>query len=753
MASSSRSGRHGELPTVTVVIVNHNGREFLAPCVQSVLDQDYPSDLVEVLVIDNASTDGSVEMLRADFPTVQVIVNATNDGFAPVVNQGARAGNGHILALLNNDAVAAPAWLRELVLPLMNNDNVKVTGGLVLDHTGSEVDFAGGDLSFYGHGFARHREDPPPPDLVREPTIFVTGASMAVPRKWFLSVGGFDEDYFAFFEDVDFGWRTWVLGYECWFVPESVVYHRHHGTIERFGQPRERYLLERNALATIFKNYGDDMLARTLPASTILSFLRGFHAEDSDIGDYRIHPDSAETPVPEPKISAMTGAHLAALRDFGLWLEDLRHKRAFVQTNRRRDDRDILRLFRRPIAPNVPDPVFTAVFLKVIDTFDMAWHATSRQRVLILTADTIGAKMAGPAIRVWEMAKTLSREHEVVLASMRKPEMQHPKFKVQHVTAGNIKDLVGWAEVIVTQGFTMYHFPEVAKSDAAVVVDIYDPFHIEALVMRRDEPPAERWATYASDRDIVNDQLERGDLLLCASEKQRDFWLGQIASLGRINPATYDEDPDLRRLLGVAPFGLPDEPPVQTRRAIRDAIDGIGDDDIVLLWGGGIYNWFDPATLIRGLASAVEKEPRLKLFFLGTAHPNPDVPRCPRRRGLPRRRGDSGCSAPTCSSTAAGSTTTTAPTTCSTRTSACPRTSCTSRPSSASAPASSTTSGPACRSSRPRATRCRGWSRSTISARSWAPRTPTRSPRRCSAWPTPSVRRRRAPTSRRSPRP
>lgn len=618
--------RRTALPTVTVVIINHNGREFLAPCVQSVLDQDYPEDLVEVLVIDNASSDGSVEMLRSDFPTVQVIVNATNDGFAPVVNQGARAGGGDYIALLNNDAVAAPSWLRHLITPMENNPKIRVTGGLVLDHTGTEVDFAGGDLSFYGHGFARHREDPPPPDLQREPSIFVTGASMAMPRKWFLEVGGFDDDYFAFFEDVDFGWRTWVLGYEVWFIPESIAYHRHHGTIERFGRPRERYLLERNALATIFKNYGDDLLARTLPSSTILSFLRGFNDEDSEIGDYRITADSAGTEPPSPTISPMTGAHLAALRDFGLMLEDLRHKRAFIQANRRRDDREILRLFRRPIAPNVPDPVFTAVFLKTIDTFNMAWHATSRQRILILTADTIGAKMAGPAIRVWEMARTLSREHEVVLASMRKPEMDHPDFEVRHITAGNAKDLVANAEVIVTQGFTMYHFPEVAKSDAAVVVDIYDPFHIEALVMRRDEAPGERWATYASDRDIVNDQLERGDLLLCASEKQRDFWLGQIASLGRINPATYDDDPDLRTLLGVAPFGLPVDPPVQTRSAIRGEIDGIDEDDIVMIWGGGIYNWFDPATLIRGLQKAVEKEPRLKLFFLGTAHPNPDVP-------------------------------------------------------------------------------------------------------------------------------
>lgn len=613
-------------PTVTVVAVNYNGRDYLEPCLRSVLDQDYPEGQVEVILIDNDSTDGSVELVRERLPEVQIVINDENVGFSPAVNQGARLGNGEILALINNDAVATPTWLRELVRPLVRSPQIKCTGGLVLDDKGETVDFAGGELSFYGHGFAAHREEAPPTDLRSEPTIFVTGASLATPREFFLDNGGFDEDYFAFFEDVDYGWRVWVLGFETWFVPASVLHHRHHGTIERFGYPRERYLLERNALATIFKNYGDDLLSRTLPASVILSMLRGFYNEDSDIGDYRIGPETEGQPLPEPKISALTGAHLAALRDFGLMWEGLREKRAFVQARRGRDDQDILRLFKKPVTPNVPDATFLTVFQSAVDTFDLMWHVTTRQKILILTADTLGEKMAGPAIRVWEMAKTLSQEHEVVLVSMRKPEVTHPRFRVEHISGGNSQRYVDWADVVVTQGFTMYHFPEIATSAKSVVVDIYDPFHIEALVMRKDESPHERWATAKSDREVVNDQIERGDLLLCASEKQRDFWLGQLAAVGRINPATYDQDPDLRSLLAIAPFGLPNEPPVQTRRAIRDEREGIDEDDIVLLWGGGIYNWFDPATLIEGVAKAAAQEPRLKLFFLGTAHPNPDVP-------------------------------------------------------------------------------------------------------------------------------
>ncbi|MDQ3931616.1 MAG: glycosyltransferase family 2 protein, partial [Actinomycetota bacterium] len=495
------------LPTVTIVVVNYNGRDYLEPCLASLLGQRYPQDRVELILVDNASTDGSVELVRERFPQVQILINTTNTGFAPAVNQGARAGTGDVLALVNNDAVADPDWLRELCKPLVMFDQVACTGGLVLDDRGDSVDFAGGEAAFYGHGFAAHRGEAPPEDLRQGPTLFVTGASLATTREIFLDVGGFDPDFFAFFEDLDYGWRLWVMGHEVWFVPTSVLYHRHHGTIERFGYPRERYLLERNALATIFKNYGDDLLARTLPASVILALLRGFFDTDSDLGDYRITSEKAEEP--QPHVAPLTGAHLAALRDFGLWLEPLREKRTFVQSRRRRDDRAILRLFRQPVLPNVPDATFLAVFQACVDTFDLISQVTARQHVLIITADTVGPKMAGPAIRAWEMARTLSKEHDVTLACFTRPEIAHDGFRVVHLSSQRLGSLLDWADVAVIQGFTLFLYPEIAQSDLPIVVDIYDPFHIEALVLRRNEPATERWATATSDREVVNAQLMR----------------------------------------------------------------------------------------------------------------------------------------------------------------------------------------------------------------------------------------------------
>jgi glycosyltransferase involved in cell wall biosynthesis len=126
---------------------------------------------------------------------------------------------------------------------------------------------------------------------------------------------------------------------------------------------------------------------------------------------------------------------------------------------------------------------------------------------------------------------------------------------------------------------------------------------------------------------VLNKQLERGDFFVCASEKQRDFWLGQLAAVHRINPATYDQDESLRSLLAVAPFGLPDTPPAKTDKVLRGVLPGIDEGDFLLLWGGGIYNWFDPLTLIRAVAAVVEEYDDVKLFFMGSAHPNPGVPK------------------------------------------------------------------------------------------------------------------------------
>ncbi|MBL5975618.1 MAG: glycosyltransferase [Candidatus Leucobacter sulfamidivorax] len=249
-----------------------------------------------------------------------------------------------------------------------------------------------------------------------------------------------------------------------------------------------------------------------------------------------------------------------------------------------------------------------------------------RTRVLVVTGDVLGAKMAGPAIRAWEMAKALHAVCEVRLVSTQSSTLQHADFPVLEVDEAELKHHVDWCEVLVFQGYTLSTFPWIRRTDTIIVADIYDPMHLEYLEQGKDDSPAARakWTEYISE--VLNVQLELADYLLCASEKQRDFWLGQLAAVSRINPLNYEADPSLRALIDVAPFGISEEPAVQTRHAIKGVVPGIDEGDRVILWGGGVYNWFDPLTLLRAVARLVERHPELRLYFLGVKHPNPDVP-------------------------------------------------------------------------------------------------------------------------------
>ena len=114
-----------------------------------------------------------------------------------------------------------------------------------------------------------------------------------------------------------------------------------------------------------------------------------------------------------------------------------------------------------------------------------------------------------------------------------------------------------------------------------------------------------------------------GDFFLCASERQRDWWIGLLEASGRLNPATFSADPSLRNLIDVVPYGLPAAPLPMPRPVIRGVWPGIGPEDLVLLWGGGLWPWLDPVTAIRAVATLRERYPQLRLIFPGTRHPNP----------------------------------------------------------------------------------------------------------------------------------
>lgn len=245
-------------------------------------------------------------------------------------------------------------------------------------------------------------------------------------------------------------------------------------------------------------------------------------------------------------------------------------------------------------------------------------------RVLILTGDPIGAKMAGPAIRAWNMALLLSAENDVVLVTTTLLEEVEAPFTVRRIAPGENREfgeLEQWADVIIFQGHAMDQFEVLRTTAKIVVVDIYDPMHLEMLEQGRELPQATWELRVSTATRVLNQQLALGDFFLCASDRQRLFYLGQLAALGRVNPSTYRDDPQLDKLLAVAPFGLEATPPQRNHAALRGVVPGISADDKVLIWGGGVYSWFDPLTLVRAVAQLASRHANVRLYFLGTKHP------------------------------------------------------------------------------------------------------------------------------------
>ena len=624
----SRLQAQPETPGVaSVVIVNYRGADDTCAALAALRELRWPRERLEVIVVDNASGDGSVERIAKEHPEVELLALGQNRGFAAGCNAGVQAATGQYLAFLNNDARPDPGWMSAATAVLDRDGSVACVASKVLDWDGELVDFVDAGLGFYGHGFKLHAGEPDSPAYDREADVlFASGAAMVVRASTFREVGGFDERYFLFFEDVDLGWRLWLLGHRVRYVPASLTFHRHHRSVRALGPAQEEFLLERNALFTIFKNYDDDNLRMSLPAALMLAARRGTvrGGDDTGVLDPQRH---APAPGPDDRIDVdpRTAAPFYAIDAFVEALPGLTADRRAVQAVRRRADHEITRLFRLPMFSNVGDPEFVASFSAVVDALGVDRIVSQRRRIAVLTGDVLEPKMAGPAIRAWHMARTLAREHDVQLVCTQESSLSHPDFPVRVVDERELEGVEAWCDVMIFQGNLMRQHAVLRDTKKIVITDIYDPFHLEVLEQARDLDPARRLLAVQSSTDVLNEQLRRGDFFLCASEKQRDFWLGQLAAVGRINPATYDRGENLEGLLAVAPFGVTDEPPRHTRPVLRDVVPGIGKSDKLVLWGGGIYNWFDPLTLLRAVDKLRRRLPEVRLYFLGLKHPNPQV--------------------------------------------------------------------------------------------------------------------------------
>ncbi|CRK59742.1 glycosyltransferase domain containing protein [Alloactinosynnema sp. L-07] len=621
----------GALPTLSVILVNYRGAEDTLTCLRALrADLDYPADRLQVIVVDNDSQDGSAAKIGA-VDGVELVEAGANLGFAGGCNLGARHARGTVLAFLNNDARPDRQWARAAVRVLTEQPDVAAVASKVLDWDGTNIDFVDAGLTWFGMGYKRHAGQPDdgshddPRDV-----LFATGSAMFVRAGVYRELGGFDERFFMFYEDVDLGWRLNLRGWRVRYEPTSLAYHRHHASmseVDTKDQSRELYLLERNALAALYKNLSDETLAKALPGALALAVRRATARGDVDPTQLEItRRDGSEGPVSIPRT---TLAGILAIDQFVEMLPSLAASRAVEQAARVRSDADLVPLMRKAMEPAYPLPRYLAAHEAIVEALGLEQAFGARRKILVITGDALAERMAGPAIRAWNMADILAAEHDVRLVTVN-PVCAPPDaaFPVLRAKRRELEPHVAWADVVIVQGHALELVPSLKHADSTkiVVCDVYDPMHLELLEQGKDEIAEKRELDLVGVTKVLNTQLERGDFFICASERQRHFWLGHLMSLGRLTPSLYDGDPTLRSVLDVVPFGLPGKPPQQSRNPIKGGLPGIGDGDKVVLWAGGVYSWFDPLTLVSAIGTLARRRPEVRLVFLGMKHPNPEVP-------------------------------------------------------------------------------------------------------------------------------
>ncbi|OLF04666.1 glycosyl transferase [Actinophytocola xinjiangensis] len=622
-------------PAVSVIVVNYRGAEDTIACLRALrADLAYPTELLEIVCVDNDSGDGSAERIRAE-TGVEVIEAGANLGFAGGCNLGARHASGTVLAFLNNDARPHPAWVDAAVEVLVTQPAVGAVASKVLDWDGELIDFVDGGLTWFGMGYKRHAGQPDDGshDVPRD-VLFATGSAMFVRAGVFAELGGFDERFFMFYEDVDLGWRLNLRGWRVRYEPASLTYHRHHASMSKVDtedNARELFLLERNALAALYKNLSDATLAKALPAALALAVRRATARGEVDPTQLEIGRPDTGTPAGKSTVEVprTTLAGLLAIDQFVEFLPSLARSRETEQAARVRSDTDLLPLMRNAMEPAYPLPRYLAAHDVLVEVFGLEEAFGGRRRILVITGDALSEQMAGPAIRAWNMADQLCAEHDVRLVTVN-PRCAPPEapFAVHHARQRDLAPHVDWADVVVLQGHALELVPALKRADSTkiVVCDMYDPMHLELLEQGKDDTDEQRALDLIGVTKVLNTQLERGDFFLCASERQRHFWLGHLTALGRLTPSLYDNDPTVRSLLAVAPFGLSGKPPQQTASPIKGGLPGVRREDKVVLWAGGVYSWFDPLTLLRAVDRVATTHDDVRLVFLGMRHPNPEVP-------------------------------------------------------------------------------------------------------------------------------
>jgi len=240
-------------PLISVVVLNWNGRQVVDKCLQSLQEQTY--HLLEIIVVDNASTDGSVDLFKKEFPEVRLIVNGKNIGFGGGNNVGIRAAHGKYIMMLNNDTRLDPNCIEELKRAIEKNPHYGACASkILLEYEDNLIDAAGIVICPDGLSIGRGRLESGDQYDEETEVFFASDCACLYRREMLEDIGLYDEDFFAYADETDMGWRAQLAGWKCIYNPKAIVYHFHSASSGTYS-PMKAFLVERNRIWVALKSY------------------------------------------------------------------------------------------------------------------------------------------------------------------------------------------------------------------------------------------------------------------------------------------------------------------------------------------------------------------------------------------------------------------------------------------------------------------------------------------------------------------
>jgi GT2 family glycosyltransferase len=610
---------------ISVIIVAYNSKDWLIESLPSLLAQTYHP--LELILVDNGSLDQSAEWAKAKYPDLTVIRLETPCAFSKAINTGINQARGDYFLLLNPDVFLQSDAIEQLFVQFQEKKNCAAVGAKLkllwapafLNGIGNRVGaFSWGTDNGIGHldlgQFDQWTEIPS-----------LCFAAALISRKTWETIGPVDEGFPMYYEDAEWSYRARILGYKIYAAPQAVIYHAFGGRIPDGRESDLEPVKLRNVV------YGRLRFTLKLLDSNLIRFMINYLIED--ITNLLRSFFSWKW----INIRMILKAWYGIIND----LSEILASRSSLKNRRAISDRELFSLQSdMPVTltwrglPELSSDIIQNLYLPAIISrrtrpmpeFD---NSTRRTRILVVSHDIVDVKMAGPGMRYLEIARVLSHELDVILAipsesSLIVPGVRMIRYWEDRPTSLQI--LAENSDVILVSGYMVEKFPFLSNSGARIVVDLYDPFVLENLFYYFDEPLADQERLNNHSIRITNQLANLGDYFICGNERQRDYWMGVLTATGRVNPNNYINDPTLRKLIDIVGIGIPDRELI-TKEFLKGNHELIPKDARIILWGGGIWNWLDPLTLVKAWPRVIVDHPEARLVFLGTRHPNPMVPK------------------------------------------------------------------------------------------------------------------------------